>query len=42
MNEDEFIYVLEGELILITDDGEQVIKAGMVVGLPAGKQDGHQ
>ena len=41
MNEDEFIYVLEGELILIADDGEQVIKAGMVAGFPAGKQDGH-
>ena len=41
MNEDEFIYVLEGELILITDDDEQVLKAGVVAGLPAGKQDRH-
>ena len=41
MNEEEFIYVLEGELVLITDAGEQVLKAGMAAGFPAGKQDGH-
>ena len=39
--EDEFVYVLEGELILITDAGEQVLGAGMAAGFPAGKKDGH-
>jgi uncharacterized cupin superfamily protein len=39
--EDEFVYVLEGELVLVTDAGEQVLQAGMVVGFPAGRPDGH-
>ena len=39
--QDEFIYVLEGELTLITDAGEQVLRAGMVAGFPAGANDGH-
>ena len=39
--EDEFIYVLEGELTLITDGGEQVLGPGMAAGFPAGKADGH-
>lgn len=40
-HEDEFVYVLEGELTLITDGGEQKLKAGMAAGFPAGKGDGH-
>src|SRR5215470_3996132 len=39
--EDEFIYILTGELVLITDAGEQVLAAGMCAGFPAGKADGH-
>lgn len=39
--QDEFIYLLEGEAVLITDAGEQVLKPGMVVGFPAGRPDGH-
>jgi uncharacterized cupin superfamily protein len=39
--EDEFIYVLSGELVLVTEDGEQVLTAGMCAGFPAGKADGH-
>lgn len=39
--QDEFVYVLEGELVLITDAGEQVLTAGMAAGFPAGKPDGH-
>lgn len=39
--QDEFVYMLEGEAVLITDAGEQVLKPGMVVGFPAGKPDGH-
>ena len=39
--QDEFVYVLEGEVTLITDIGEQVLRAGMCAGFPAGKPDGH-
>ena len=39
--EDEFVYILSGELVLITDAGEQVLVAGMAAGFPAGKADGH-
>jgi uncharacterized cupin superfamily protein len=39
--QDEFIYVLEGTLMLITDAGEQVLTAGMAAGFPAGRRDGH-
>ena len=40
-HEDEFVYVLEGELTLVSDAGEQVLTPGMVAGFPAGKADGH-
>lgn len=42
VEEDEFIYVLEGEATLITDAGEQILGPGMAAGFPAGKEDGHQ
>ena len=41
-HEDEFVYVLEGEVVLRTDAGEQVLSAGMCAGFPAGSTDGHQ
>lgn len=40
--EDEFVYVLDGEVVLITDAGEQLLTAGMCAGYPAGKRDAHQ
>ncbi len=40
-NEDEFVFVLEGEITLITDAGEQVLGPGMAAGFPAGRADGH-
>lgn len=40
-NEDECVYVLEGELVLITDEGECVLEPGMVAGFPAGDANGH-
>ena len=40
--EDEFIYVLSGELVLVTDNGEQVLCPGMTAGFPAGKAEGHK
>ena len=39
--EDEFVFVLDGEVVLVTDDGEQVLRAGDCAGYPAGKPDGH-
>ena len=39
--EDELIYVVEGELILRTDDGEQRLLPGMCVGFRAGDTNGH-
>lgn len=39
--QDEFIYVLEGEVNLVVNSGEQVLKPGMVAGFPAGEADGH-
>jgi uncharacterized cupin superfamily protein len=40
--EDEFIYVLSGELTLVTDEGEQLLKPFTAVGFPAGEKNGHQ
>jgi uncharacterized cupin superfamily protein len=40
-HEDEFVYLLEGELVLVTNAGEQTVGAGMAVGFPAGRADGH-
>ena len=40
--EDELVYVLSGELVLVTDAGEQALKAGQCAGFPAGHPDGHQ
>ncbi len=40
-HEDEFVYVLDGEVTLVTEDGEQVLTAGLAAGFPAGKADGH-
>ena len=41
-HEEEFVYVLEGEDVLRTDSGEQVLHAGCCAGVPAAAQDGHQ
>jgi uncharacterized cupin superfamily protein len=40
--QDELVYIVAGELILITDAGEQPLTAGMAAGFPAGRADGHQ
>lgn len=40
--EDELVYVLEGELVMITDEGEQHLAPGMCAGFKAGVQNGHQ
>ena len=40
-NEDEFIYLLEGELTLIEDQGEILLRAGEAAGFKAGVPNGH-
>ena len=39
--QDEFVWVLEGAVTLVTDAGPQVLMPGMCAGFPAGKTDGH-
>ena len=39
--EDEFVMVLEGELILVTDSGEEVLRAGDCAAFKAGDPNGH-
>ncbi|MCG6876987.1 MAG: cupin domain-containing protein [Betaproteobacteria bacterium] len=39
--QDEFIYVLDGEVTLVTDAGARVVGPGMCAGFPAGNPDGH-
>ena len=41
-HEDEFVFVLEGELVLVQDAGETALRTGDAAGFPAGGRDGHQ
>jgi uncharacterized cupin superfamily protein len=38
---DEFIYVLAGEVTLVTDAGDEVLRSGDAAGFRAGEGDGH-
>ena len=38
---DEFVYVLAGEVVLVTDAGEEVLHAGDAAGFKAGDGNGH-
>lgn len=40
-HEDEFVWVLEGELTLVTDAGEEVLGPGDCAAFKAGEADGH-
>ena len=40
-HEDEFVWVVEGELTLITDAGEETLRAGDCVAFRSGDPDGH-
>lgn len=40
--QDEFIWVLEGEVVMETNAGAQVLKPGMCAGFPAGTGDAHR
>ncbi len=39
--EDEFVWVTSGELVLVQDGGETVLRAGDAAGFKAGDPDGH-
>jgi uncharacterized cupin superfamily protein len=39
--EDEFVYVVEGEVVLVTNTGEETLRAGECAGFKAGVADGH-
>jgi uncharacterized cupin superfamily protein len=41
VRQDEFIYVLEGEIALVTDEGTQILTSGMAAGFPSGEENGH-
>jgi uncharacterized cupin superfamily protein len=40
-DEDEFVFLLEGELTLVEDGGETVLRAGDCAAFPKGSGDGH-
>jgi uncharacterized cupin superfamily protein len=39
--EDEFVYVVSGEVVLVTDGGEEILRAGDAAGFPANDANGH-
>src|ERR1700744_2501765 len=40
-HEDEFVYILEGEAVLVTDAGEEILCPGDAAGFKGGAADGH-
>ena len=40
-HEDEMVFILEGEVVLRTDGGEQILGAGTCAAFPAGDPDAH-
>lgn len=40
-HEDEFVYVLQGELTLVEDDGARILRAGKCACFPKGTGNGH-
>ena len=39
--EDEFVYVISGEVVLVTDSGDEILRAGDAAGFLANDQNGH-
>jgi len=39
--EDEFVWIVEGEVVLVTDEGETVLRAGDCAAFAAGEPNGH-
>jgi uncharacterized cupin superfamily protein len=40
-HEDEFVFVIEGELVLVENDGEVLLRAGDCAAFPKGTGNGH-
>jgi uncharacterized cupin superfamily protein len=40
-HEDEFVWVVEGEVMLVTDAGEEILRAGDCAGFKTGERNGH-
>ncbi len=40
--EDEFVWVVEGEVVLVEEEGETILRAGDCAGFKAGVPDGHK
>jgi uncharacterized cupin superfamily protein len=38
---DEFVYVVRGSVVLVTNAGETILESGECAGFPAGNPDGH-
>jgi uncharacterized cupin superfamily protein len=41
VGEDEFVWVVSGEVVLVTDAGEEVLRPGDCAGFKAGDENGH-
>jgi uncharacterized cupin superfamily protein len=39
--EDEFVFIVDGEVVLVTDTGEELLRSGDCAGFKAGVKDGH-
>ena len=39
--EDEFVYIVSGEVVLVTDAGEEILRAGDCAGFPKNDGNGH-
>ncbi|MHA1559492.1 MAG: cupin domain-containing protein [Alphaproteobacteria bacterium] len=40
-HEDEFVYILSGDVTMVSNDGEEILRAGDAAGFRAGAGDGH-
>ena len=38
---DEFVYIVAGEVVLVTDEGEELLRAGDAAGFKGGEANGH-
>ena len=41
LRQDEFIFVIEGPITLVTDEGEEILQTVAMAGFPAGEANGH-
>ena len=39
--QDEFVYIVEGEFVLVTDAGRETVRPGTCIAFPAGTGDGN-